>query len=212
MKRVRLTAKDLDGNLVDDNVGGEFTSEDLVIFELFIRLMSRVRSCFLLERGMPAVSNVGFNGDSGLTLTCAPYTNAELYELLHVLRPVILKNEPASFYNVSALLGRRFKNKKVSSHMKYLRRVFENGELSLYMQITIGGQPLFDDSFLRLWLNAEQYHTDADKAAAWKGLEASLREENVRALVMGQLRGKVAALFDLERIVSLVTDQQVSDC
>jgi hypothetical protein len=203
MKQVRLVAKDLEGNPIEP-MDGVFELVDLAVLNRFIELMSRVRDCALLQRGMPAISNIGFKQESGLTLTCAPYTNAELYELLHVLRPVILKNEPASFHNISALLGRRFKNQNLASYLKLQRRVFEHGEHSLYMQITIGDQPLFDDSLLRLWLNAEQYHTDPDKSEAWRSLETSLRTDNVRALVMSQLQGKVTALFNLEHVVALV--------
>lgn len=203
MKKVRLVAKDLEGNPIEP-MDGAFHPDDLVILNRFIEFMSRVRTSALLERGMPAISNVGFTQESGLTLTCSPYTNAELHELLHVLRPVILKNEPASFHNVSALLGRRFKNRNLASYLKLQRRVFEDGELSLYMQITVGGQPLFDESLLRLWLNAEQYHSDPDKSEAWRNLVKSLRMESARALVMNQLQGKVTALFNLEHVVALI--------
>ena len=73
------------------------------------------------------------------------------------------------------------------------------------MQITLGDRPFFDKSTLDLWLNAEQYHTDKDKAEAWADFERSLTTtENVRALVMAQLHSKVKALMHLEYIVNLV--------
>lgn len=203
MKRIRLVAKDLEGKPIEP-MDGEFYSGDFAILNRFIEFMSRVRTTALLQRGMPAISNIDVRPESGLTLTCFPYTNAELHELLHVLRPVILKNEPASFHNVSALLGRRFKNRKLASYIKLQRRVFEDGELSLYMQITVGDQPLFDESLLRLWLNAEQYHSDPDKSEDWRNLEKSLRTESARALIISQLQGKVTALFNLEHVVALI--------
>ncbi len=85
--------------------------------------------------------------------------------------------------------------------------MFEDGELKSYMQISIDGQPLFDGSLLRMWLNGTQYHTDAEKAAAWKELEGSLKTENARALVMNQLHSRVKALFLLEHIVGLILEK-----
>lgn len=181
-----------------------FEPADLILLRSFVDLMSRIRTCTLLQRGMPAIGNIKWEGSSGLTLTSEPYSNAELYELLHVLRPVILQNEAASFHNVAALLGRRFSNKKISEHFKNLRTVFDHGELSMYMQITIGAQPLFDKSLLHLWLNGAQYHTDTEKAAAWQEIESSLASKNARALVINQLHGKVKALFNLEHDVNLL--------
>ncbi|MCP5234169.1 MAG: hypothetical protein H6945_00315 [Zoogloeaceae bacterium] len=139
-----------------------------------------------------------------MTFECAPYSDAELHELLHVLRPVILHKEATSFNNIAALLGRRFSSRAFADHMKVIRRVFEHGELNLYMQVSVGGQPLFHESLLDNWLNGAQYHTDAEKAEVWRALEKSLTAPNARAVVMSQLQGKVKALFNLEYIVALV--------
>ena len=95
-------------------------------------------------------------------------------------------------------------SREFGAHVKALRNLFENGELSSYMQISVGGQPLFDGSLLRMWLNGTQYHTDKEKAAAWSKLEGSLETENARALVMNQLHSRVKALFLLEHVVNLV--------
>jgi hypothetical protein len=182
MKQIQLSLNDEVGQLVE-RITATFELGDLVLFRTFVELMSRVRTCTLLQRGMPAIGNIKWESGSNMTLTSGPYSDAELHELLHVLRPVILQTEASSFHNVAALLGRRFSNKNFGAHLKTLRAVFEHGELSMYMQISVGGQPLFDKSLLRLWLNGEQYHTDAEKAAAWHAIERTLNTENARALV-----------------------------
>jgi hypothetical protein len=88
--------------------------------------------------------------------------------------------------------------------LKPIRKMFKDGELGSYMQLYLGARPFFDKSTLDLWLNAEQYHTDEDKAEAWADFERSLTTENARALVMAQLHSKVKALLHLEHIVGLV--------
>jgi hypothetical protein len=159
---------------------------------------------------MATISNISFTVESGMKLTCAPYENAELHELLHVLRPVILQKEPASFQAVSGLLRKRFANRRFSESLKPIRNMFEHGELRSYMQITLGDRPFFDQSTLNLWLNAEQYHTDEEKAEAWADFERSLTTENARALLMAQLHSKVKALMHLAYIVGLVIKKHES--
>lgn len=203
MQTVTLPLLAEDGSLIEA-VSGSFDKSDADTLHKFIKHMSRVRTCGLLTRGMPGISNISFTVETGLKLTCASYEKPELYELLHVLRPVILQEEPASFQNVSGLLRKRFTNRRFSDYLKPIRSMFEDGELRSYMQVTLGDQPFFDQSLLSLWLNAEQYHTDEEKAVAWEEFEHSLTVENTRALVMAQLHSKVKALMHLETIVDLV--------
>ena len=72
------------------------------------------------------------------------------------------------------------------------------------MQISLNDQPLLDSATLNLWLNGEQYHTDEEKAAAWKEVEEALTAENTRALLITQLQAKVKALFNVQYIANLI--------
>lgn len=174
-----------------------------MLLKRFAAAMERVRGTALLKRGLPAITNMKWSG-AGMEFSCEPYSDAELFELLHVLRHLILSQESASFEKVLALLGRRFSCREFGDHAKALRHLFENGELSSYMQVSVGGQPLFDGSLLRMWLNGTQYHTDEEKAAVWSKLEGSLESDNARALVMNQLHSRVNSLFLLDNLCNLI--------
>ena len=139
-----------------------------------------------------------------LKWTCPPIDNSELYELLHVLRPLILLNEATSFERIAGLFGKKFDNEKFRGYLKLQRRTFEDGELKRYMQISLNDQALLDNATLKLWLNGEQYHTDEVKAGTWKKIEKALGVENARALVITQLQSKVKALFNLQYIARLI--------
>ncbi len=132
------------------------------------------------------------------------YTNAELFELLHLLRPLILHREPASFSSVRAILGQCFRDKHLAAELKGIQFTFDHGHLARYMQIQIGEQKLFDETLLRLWLNGTQYHTDLEKAAAWRDFERSLTNDSARVLLMNQLRDKVNGLMLIAQIVRAV--------
>ena len=153
---------------------------------------------------MPAITNMNWNQQEGFKLECPPVENSELFELLHVLRPIVLSQEPASFERVAAIVGHRFASQPLRNWLKQTRKVYEHGVLSLYMQMQLNDQKLFHDSLLKLWLNAEQYHQDKDKAAEWAKLEDALSKENARAIIINQLQSRIRGAFDLEHIAGLI--------
>lgn len=181
-----------------------FDETEIDLRRRYVEFVDRLRVTTLLQRGMPAITNMSWKLDEGMKWTCPPYENSELHELLHVLRPLILSKEATSFEHIAGLLGRKFDSDKFRRHLKLQRTIFEDGELRLYMQISLNDQPLLDDATLKLWLNGEQYHTDEEKAATWKEIEEGLTVENTRALVITQLQAKVKALFNVQYIASLI--------
>ena len=203
MNTVTLQLFDSEDN-VAATISADFESGDLDQLRKFSALMSRVKETALLARGFAGITNMKWAAGAGMVFTCAPYTNPELHELLHVLRPVMLEEESASFHKMLALLGRQFRDKTFAQHQKALRHIFEEGELSSYMQISVGGQKLLHNSILRLWLNGTQYHSDQEKQDVWKSLEASLTENNTRALAIELVHSRVKALLLLDHIVGLV--------
>lgn len=206
MNPITFALHDNDNNLIE-TISRTFETADLDILNKFVAAMARVRGSTLIKRGMPAITNISYTPEGGMQYTCAPYEDYELHELLHVLRPLILPGEDMSFGKVTALFCKRFANKQFNSKLQIWRSMFENGELSAYMQITVGNQSLLDYTSLQLWLNGTQYHTDDEKASAWKRIEASLGADNARAIVMNQLYSKVKALFLLENLVDLVHEK-----
>ncbi len=192
---------------VDDPVeavSGTFDDSEIDLLRRFSAFVDSVRETKLLQRGMPAITNIQWKAGEGMKWTCPPYENGELHELLHVLRPLILSREVTSFERITGMLGKKFDSEKLRGHLKLQRTIFKDGELKLYMQISLNDQPLLYDPTLKLWLNGEQYHTDDEKAAAWKEIEKALTVENTRALVITQLQAKVKALFNVQYIVNLI--------
>ena len=210
MKIVRLKLTGEESAQVTE-VDGTFSEDDLALLRTYIGHMDRVQATGLIARGMPFITNMEWTSGSMMKITCPPFTDSELYELLHVLRPVILESEAGSYQKISALLGRRFQNKTFAEHQKYFRHMFEDGELSMYMQFSIGKQKILDDFLLRIWLNGTQYHTDKEKANAWHMLEASLTPDNARAIVISQLHSRVKALFALLHDVKLITKDALNN-
>ena len=156
MKTIHLILIDPDNN-VEHPVQGEFTEEQIEVLSAYSSYMDKVNSSALIVRGISGITDFQAFGPEGLDFNGPEYTDSELHELLHVLRPVILQEEFASFHKVQSILKKSFSNRIVSNQMKLAMRRFEHGELSEYMQIKVGGHELFSKSLIKIWLNAEQY-------------------------------------------------------
>lgn len=95
MKIVHLATRDEDGN-VAGRMQASFDDDQLQRLRGYLAHVARLNETALLARGMPGISNLRF-GKGGFELTAPAYTNAELHELLHVRRPLILEGEQHSF-------------------------------------------------------------------------------------------------------------------
>lgn len=206
MTEVRLGLKNERGGLIE-TVSAMFEASEIDVLRRYVKFVDRVRETTLLQRGMPTISNMSWKPEEGMKWTCPSYENNELHELLHVLRPLILSKEATSFERIAGMLGKKFVSDNFRGYLKLQRTIFEDGELKLYMQISLNDQPLLADSTLKLWLNGEQYHTDEEKAMTWKEIEEALTVENTRAFVITQLQAKVKALFNLQYIATLVLEK-----
>jgi hypothetical protein len=202
MRTVQLAILDESGN-ESSRIQGSFDEEAIRRLGEYLALVDRLMATTLLQKGMPTITRMIF-GKQGINLFSLPYSDAELHELLHVLRPLILENERHSFSNTCALLSKAFSDKNLKQTMRGIRNVYDHGELSQFLQITVGNTKLFERSLLNTWLNATQYHTDSDKANAWAELQSSLTTENIRALLMAQVRSKVIAILDVACLAHLV--------
>jgi hypothetical protein len=203
MKSVLLDLAIDEGKSIYVSVQAEFADEELESLAQYVQLMGRVRNCTLLEKGIYGFTGLTFD-KNGFSIEFDAWPRGELHELLHVLRPVTLKKERASFQRVAALLGRSINEPAVRNYLKVANRVFDDGVMSLYMQIHIGDQLLFAEPLHKTWLNGTQYHTDIEKSKAWSAFEETLGEPNSLAIVQDQLHSKVLALMNVDYLARQV--------
>ena len=210
MRNVHLELPIDEDELAITDVSGAFIDSEIQLLQQYTALTQRVRNCTLLQKGLS-----GFQGltlDQGrISILAGTCTQPELHELLHVLRPVTLAKERASFKKVTELLEARLVSGVVHRYLQTNRHAFQHGAMSLLFQIKVSGQPLFHESLLHTWLNGTQYHTDATKATEWAALEKSLGESNAGAVVMSQLHGKVVAVMNIDYVVRQVLSASKND-
>lgn len=188
--------------------GIEVTANDLDTLQNYTQLMTRVRNASILRRGMGGLECIEFSKERGLEINSAEWTDAELHELLHVLRLVTLERESACYKNVAKILHEIYPFENVRAFINECTRAYDFGEGKFYMQITLDEQPVFDPSLLPLWLNGTQYHSDKKKAEQWAQLETLITTKSSRALVVSQLHSRTLALLNIDYLAQQTLNKE----
>lgn len=184
-------------------VEGEFTDKETEVLRCFIMYADRTSESRLLKNGLPMLKRMTFpNGE--FRIECEEYSNCDLYELLHLLRPLILDEEKASFEKVRVLIANKLKHQTIRSKIKEIKREFDNGIIAGFMQIKVNDVDLFCDRTFKLWLNGMQYHTDEEKREAWMKIENVLEGSNSRAYLITQIHSKINAIEKLYFLTKLI--------
>ena len=140
MRLVHLKLPSEDNEYVDFEIAANFTERELQLLRDFSGLTQRVRVCTLLQRGMRGFQGLSFD-QAGLSIRAGTCSKPELHELLHVLRPVTLQRERASFGKVTEILRNRITKDPVQQFLRLNQRLFlglSEAQLIAAMLVAIG--------------------------------------------------------------------------
>jgi hypothetical protein len=186
----------------------DISLEKLAILKKYNTHMTRIRATAILKKGMGGFKRLSLSDERGLEIRATDWSDAELNEFLHVVRLVTLEKEPASYAKAKEILNNHFPFENVQNFIARCHQAYEHGAMSMYMQVTVDEQRLFDSSILRLWLNGTQYHADTKKEAEREQIEAAISIPSARALVISQLHSKTLALLNLDYLAAQVLSGQ----
>lgn len=161
--------------------------------EEFVRLVQRAESSQMVQQGRGLQLRVTWEQEDGLRMSSQLPPESEISEFLHLLRPLILQNERASFLNTAALLGRRIDNSSVRDLLKAARRRFLTESNQELFRISSNETTLNSEEALKLWLNSYEYHTDADKRQRLDALHHVMPLESSRVFFLQLLVEKLQA-------------------
>jgi hypothetical protein len=210
MKTVKLKVKSEDDN-PDEEIELSFNDAEIEKLQMFMENFRRFEGARLIENGIPEVKNIKFTNKEGLSFEFTEFDYRDVYELLHLARPIFLVKEPASFEKTCAILGMKGKGTALAQHLKYLRNLYEKGEYQSLFQISIGSSPLFHENTLRDWLYGGEYHQDEDKRDRIQELENALTKETARGIFVSQLSGRIKATFEVAHVVNLILEKVKTD-
>lgn len=91
-----------------------------------------------------------------------------------------------------------------------IRASIEESPFAAYGQITIGDVPLWDSKTINEWLNAFEYHQDANKEQYLTGVLRNIGNEGMLILFVQQLRAQCDGYIRLEELARFILESP--DC
>jgi len=132
----------------------------------------------------------------------------EVIPVLHRLRPLILEREPTYFPKMANLISRRGDDPDFRPGIQGLRDRFSGEFLGSAIQLSLNKEVLYSEAMLKDYLNAFEYHRDADKRAKLEKLFEIIPSDAMRTIVVHLLIDKILAIRGLELIVGLLSGNQ----
>jgi len=172
---------------------------------LYVENVDRLAASRLVAAGMPELKSIQW-GRAGDNYSFTPFDRTDVPEFLHLLRPIYLEREPASFNRTRSAIHKSLRDTEFDLVLRSLRERSVRGDYQGFMQYFVlppgapSPSPIFDAGTVHLWLNGFQYHQDTEKRESVSRLFELLTQPVAEAMFLAQLRGTVAAMVDLAAI------------
>lgn len=183
-----------------------FNEREVSILETYHSNFVRMKSSRIFDGPFPAITNLSIRSDNGMVFEVSEFDRRDLYELLHVLRPFILKRESASFDKTISVFGKKLKGPLFRQSFKELRQLYNDGELSFIVRVSLNELPIFSDRVFSAWLNGVEYHRDEEKRLFIERLESQFGEKETLGIVVSILKSRVKAISALHHLVKTPLD------
>lgn len=173
-----------------------FTPHELAILQDFCVVASRLKTAEALKDGVVRRSGIRWSTEEGWQVT-SPLPEAQVRELLHLIRPFVLKKERTEYPSVTKLLGRRITDPKVRRDLREARKIFAGGVSRFHYGIFANGVMLNCEPVFHAWINGYEYHQDVEKRALIESLCPGTSFEFGRGLLVDILLDKALLVLDL---------------
>jgi hypothetical protein len=209
-KPFRFRIQDKDGEGPD--VEGEFSDDEWRLLQSFAHFVDELADTAVGNRGLDYGMTIAWSAETGWAPvdTSRLPSKTELREFLHVFRPILLEGEPTYFMKVANIIARRAPHKG----WRALREQFEGTRFEKMVTISVlpsatASQPtaasivLNSGKTLKKWLNAFEYHHDANLAAEFNEIHAEdfPTPDHTKGLMLELLREKAVAAVKLREII-----------
>lgn len=134
----------------------------------------------------------------------------EVIVVLHRLRPLILESEPTYFHTVLNVVARRAKDSGLRDKLKALSMKFSGRLLSNAVTISANDEIVNSEAMLKKFLNAYEFHRDADKRAELEKLFAIFPSDAAKTVFVHLLIDKLIAVHGLEVLIGFLAGKHKS--
>ena len=201
-----LLTRQSDG--VEEVCAGAITDADWALLCTFRDYAKDLESAEWVRSGLDADYSVGPD-ENGATKVDVPNkpSDAAVRELLHLMRPFLLRNERTWYPAINSKLRGYLDHPYLRQWLALGRRIFDNGHFQLYGQISINELPLHDERTFGLWLNAFEYHRDPQKRAQLSEAMHGPPDEFVLAVFRSILADRAT---EVPRLATLITSLEAA--
>lgn len=188
---------------------GEFTEDEHATLNRFVECEEELATSEYVKAGMPLEGKIAWDADTGFAAPTLPPA-AQIREFLHLLRPFLLEKEPTAFNRVRGLVARRYVDPDLRNNFKLLDYSFSGKHLQSLFKWSAGDLVLNSEAGLTTWLNAFEYHRDADKRKILQSVSEGIPLDVQKVLFIDLLREKTQAVWWLGAFVrcALVSEHQ----
>src|SRR4030095_12918588 len=180
----------------DEVCAGEISDEDWRLFTAFRDFAEELRSAEWARQRLDSRYSIRTEAERGLVADVPQRpSDTALRELLHLVRPCVLRNEETHFPRVSGRLWKYLNHPHLQQLLAHWRAVFSGEEMRRYFTISAHQLEINNDHTLSLWLNAFEYHRDAEKREEFLRLHGGPTNELTLTVFRDMLASKAEAVF-----------------
>jgi hypothetical protein len=190
-----------------EELRGDISAEDWVLFTEFRDYSGEIRNAEWFRAGLDAGFSLKYKQETGLSVEVPNQpSNAAVRELLHLLRPFVLQKERKAYVRVASKLWQYFDHPYLRQVLAKSRKIFDDGQFSLYGHIELNDLRLNDDRTFGLWLNAFEYHRDPAKRAELEKAFHGQPDDLVMAIFRGMISDKAVEVLRLAAFITGIED------
>lgn len=180
---------------------GEIPDEDWRLLLQFADEADSLLSADLLTEGLDIKYRVQWR-EGEVEFSGETPSEDEFALLLHRLRPFILQKEASNFLRMCNLLKKNVPSEKYRGLIDRFKGLFLGHDMVNALQVKSHGVVLNSEAVFQQWINAYEYHRDADKRGALEDLHDCFPLESTKVFMISLAIDKanaVAAIRDLIR-------------
>lgn len=188
----------------DEELFVDLEVDEVVLLRAYLVEYNRLSNSRPLQQRLPCEMTIRFTKESGVSVKGDFPPDDDFAVLLHRMRPFILQEEPISFINSTAILGKRLPHPVFREYLKEQHRFWDGRMFTNSFPIIINGTRLNPEKILNDWLNAYEYHRDDDRAGNFQELRQRLLPGLMETIITSHTLNKLRAVRNTAFLLGLL--------
>ncbi len=185
----------------EEFVDYEFSDDQFCVLRAYCEDAWKLRTSAIFGEKAANKFTINWSQGSGISFVGDPIDEEAWAAGMHRLRPLLLSDEPASFYNVASLIGRQINNGTVRAELKRLRQKFRGELMPSIMTLRTGDGEHSMDAVFDMWINAFEHHRDLEKKEFFSNFGDLISDFQMRHMINAHAVEKLRAIMGLLKLI-----------